>query len=326
MKLTPPLSPILVVALFVATAFAATAIAPPKIRPAAVAGTWYDSSPEGLSYQVNRLLESADPQKVGPRKGESPVALVVPHAGYAFSGKTAASAFVALKSYTFHTAIILGPSHHKAFRGAAASPATAYATPLGQVPVDREICDRLAKTPPFCAGGDAEAREHCIECQLPFLQAINPAVRIVPVLVGDLAEGDAGRLAEPLARLLKNPGTILVISTDLTHYGPDFGYVPFGGDVQGNLRKWNTETADAVVRLDDAAFLRHLRETGDTICGRNAVVVGVKALQKLRDVGDVRGVTAGYSTSGEMTGDWNHCVSYLSTVYFFKDRSKRVVN
>ena len=199
----------------------------------------------------------------GAAAGGPPVALIAPHAGYVFSGPTAGKAFAALAGAKLTRVILLGPSHQADFSGGALpSPGiTAFATPLGEMPVDREAVAALAGRPEFAGPTRAHDREHCLEVELPFLQATVGAVPIVPIIVGAgtdraLALAMARRLAE-----LVGPGTLVVASSDFTHYGAAYGYQPFPADRSLPASWWRSRVRPPGVprRLTPAAS--HSRST-----------------------------------------------------------------
>jgi AmmeMemoRadiSam system protein B len=183
-----------------------------SLRPAAVAGTFYPGSPAQLAAEVRRLLAAVPQADVAP-----PKALVVPHAGYIYSGPIAASAYARIGSASgkISRVLLLGPAHRVAIRGLAAPEATAFATPLGAVDVDTDAIARALTLPQVRVSAAAHAQEHSLEVQLPFLQALLGGFRIAPFVVG--AAG-ADEVADLLDLLWGGPETLIVISTDLSHY------------------------------------------------------------------------------------------------------------
>ena len=184
------------------------------VRPPAVAGLFYPADPARLRAEVSDLLAGAAP---APARG-CPKALIAPHAGYAYSGGAAATAFAALGAGTARAvrrAVVIGPSHHAAFRGIAAPTAEAFATPLGRVPVDREALSGLAGLRFVGLADEPHAPEHALEVELPFLQLRLGAFAAVPLLVG---EAGPEEVAEVLRRLWSGPETLVVVSSDLSHF------------------------------------------------------------------------------------------------------------
>lgn len=186
------------------------------VRPAAVAGRFYPAEGGELSRMVDGLLQDAAARHAGPLP--APKALIAPHAGYVFSGAVAASAYQRLKpaAGTIRRVILLGPAHRVAFRGLALPSVDAFQTPLGPVALDRQTIDALQGFPGVVTHDEAHAQEHSLEVHLPFLlRSLGADFRLVPVVVGDAAPDQVAAL---LDRLWGGPETLVVISTDLSHY------------------------------------------------------------------------------------------------------------
>ena len=182
-----------------------------KIRPAAVAGSFYVGHPQRLRTAVADLLAAAPASA-----GASPKALIAPHAGYVYSGGVAAAAFATLRGGAAMTRVVLiGPAHYVAVCGIAVPTADAFETPLGRVPVDRDALSAIADLPFVVEADAAHAPEHALEVELPFLQTLLGSFAVVPLLVG---EADPRQVAEVLGRLWGGPDTLIVISSDLSHY------------------------------------------------------------------------------------------------------------
>lgn len=186
----------------------------PTLRPAAVAGRFYPDEPATLRGELDALLAAA-PTLAGPR----PCALVVPHAGYIYSGPIAASAYklIAAMQPPPRRIILLGPAHTVGLRGVALPAAAAFATPLGALPVDAELAALAAKHPLVLRSAEAHAREHALEVQLPFIQRVLGEVPILPLVVGHVAPA---ALADLLDRLWTDSSTLVLVSSDLSHYLP----------------------------------------------------------------------------------------------------------
>lgn len=184
------------------------------IRPAAVAGLFYPRDSAELARTVQALL-AASPQ---PSKTTGAIkALIVPHAGFVYSGPIAASAYALLapQRTAIHRVVLLGPVHRVPVRGLALPEEHVFATPLGTVALDRITCERLRALPQVCVSRAAHALEHSLEVQLPFLQQVLPEFTLVPLAVGDAG---AAEVAEVLEAVWGGPETLIVISSDLSHY------------------------------------------------------------------------------------------------------------
>ena len=181
------------------------------IRRAAVAGTFYPADPTALRLKIEGLLSGVAPQPATPK------AVIVPHAGYVYSGPIAASAYsqVSLRRGEVTRVVLLGPSHHVRFRGLAAASADQFETPLGKIPIDRDGLAAALASPFVQVLDAAHLREHSLEVQLPFLQAVLGPFQLVPLVVG---EASPEEVADVLRRLWGGPETLIVISSDLSHY------------------------------------------------------------------------------------------------------------
>ena len=277
-------------------------------RPPAVAGAFYLADPVKLRSQVEGFLEDAE--------GPGPVrALVVPHAGFVFSGAVAGKAFAGIDGETTRRVIILGPSHHSAFDGGAlpARNIDAFETPLGAVALDTDALAILRRNSDFNGPAEAHNPEHCLEVELPFIQIVAPRARIVPILVGHETDLEtARRMAKALLPLL-DPATVVVVSSDFTHHGGNYRWTPFSEpDLGGQLVRLGKLTADRLAAADPVGFWRQVEVSGDTVCGARPSAVLAELLAHAFDgSGEVLDVT----TSGHVSGRWDLTVTYASVAY-----------
>ncbi|MBL8661062.1 MAG: AmmeMemoRadiSam system protein B [Rhodospirillales bacterium] len=183
------------------------------IRPAAVAGTFYPGNAHDLEACVRSLLSRADPTEIAGR----PKAIIAPHAGYIYSGPVAASAYACLRAYAdaVHRVVLIGPCHRVPLRGIGATAAAAFTTPLRPVPVDTTAVAQILSLPQVSVLEATHAEEHSLEVHLPFLQEILGDFTIVPLVAG---QAKAAEVAEVLERLWGGPETLIVVSSDLSHY------------------------------------------------------------------------------------------------------------
>jgi AmmeMemoRadiSam system protein B len=259
-----------------------------RTRPPAVAGTFYPEAPDVLLAEVQALLRGARPPLGGPVG--RPKALIVPHAGYIYSGPIAATAYALLQGARppISRVILLGPAHFVGFRGLALPGVDALETPLGRIPLDRNGVAAALSFPQVAELPRAHAREHSIEVHLPFLQAVLPRFCVVPLLVGDAAPWE---VAEVLAVLWGGDETAIVVSTDLSHYHP-----------YDEARELDSDTARRIVARDYADL------EGEQACGA-APVRGLlyEAAQRNLKVHlcDLR-------SSGDTAGDRRRVVGYGS--------------
>jgi AmmeMemoRadiSam system protein B/AmmeMemoRadiSam system protein A len=270
-----------------------------EVRPPAVAGAFYPASAGELENDVKTYLRGATGTPV-------PAAVIVPHAGYVFSAATAGKAFAGLAGAGFTRIILLGPSHYAGFGGGAlpASDVTAFATPLGEMPVDRAAVTRLAAYPEFRGPASAHVREHCLEVELPFLQATVGNVPIVPILVGHATDrAQSVAMARRLAELV-GPGTLVVVSSDFTHHGRPYGYAPFAeeGTLPKRLISLGRATAERAAAMDARGFWQQVDVSGDTICGARPIAVLLELLDHaFTGAGRVADVTTSAETSHELS-------------------------
>ncbi len=278
-----------------------------KVRSCRGAGMWFPASPGELRRTVDGFLAVDTPAIPEP-----PIALIVPHAGYTYSGPVAGKAYATLKGHPIKRVILLGVSHRARLRGASVLRVDAYETPLGRIPADPNVRDALLACSMVTEQPAAHEREHSVENQLPMLQCVLEDFQMVEVLVGDMTGEQRSQLAEVLRGLMDSE-TLIVVSTDFTHYGADFMYVPFRERVEDNLRLLNEMAIREILQVDVPGWDACLDETQDTICGRDAVGL---LLQVLQPWDDARGMRVAYDTSGRMTGDWNTSVTYASVVFW----------
>lgn len=283
----------------------ATVMGNEKVRKSPIAGMWYPGEKKKLQSQIEDYLAQAHP----PVQAGRIFALISPHAGIEYSGLAAASGYKLLKRQKIKRVIVLGPSHYSGFRGLATSAEEYYETPLGKIKVDRTISDALYSKPLFQGPRSAELQEHSLEMQLPFLQVVIGDFVLVPLVVGELSGNDYAEAARVLLPYLDNE-TILVASSDFTHYGYRFGYLPFTENPRENLKKLDYGAINKIITKDFQGFNNYVNETGATICGMRPIGIILKLLPA-----HVQGTLINYYTSGDLTGDFSGSVSYASIVF-----------
>ena len=271
------------------------------VRPAAFAGTWYPGNPDDLRSTVDNFLAA-----VKPIDG-APVALIVPHAGYAYSGQVAAAGFKQLAQGTYDVAVIIGADHAEPISDPiAVYPDGGFETPLGVVPVDTDLAQALiAADPRIKADPAAHAGEHVIEIELPFLQRVCPGCRIVPVLIGTDDPATVEALGNALAKVLPGRRAVMIASSDLSHYPAYADAVTVDRDTLNAI-----ETGDpAAVRSTIASSMA--RGTGGLAtcaCGESAILAVMQAAKQLG--ADTVSVLR-YANSGDVAGaDKNQVVGY----------------
>ena len=273
-----------------------------RVLESRLAGGWYTDDAERLAHEIDNYLAAAKPVGI-----EHPIALILPHAGYRYSGATAAQGVRQVAGQTFSRVVVMGPSHRVALSNAVSIPdADAVETPLGRIPIDRGLVSKLRKNPAFQSHPAAHAEEHSVQIELPLLQRALGDFKLVPIVCGQVDEAAARNIAHTLLENIDDD-TLVVVSSDFTHYGHAFGYLPFDTNIRRNLEKLDLGAYRFIEQRDLPGFLDYIDTTGATICGRAPLAI---LLAMLPDDAHTRLLE--YTTSGAVTGDWSHCVSYLA--------------
>ena len=287
------------------------------------AGSWYEADPEKLKAQLDDFFAKAAPpdsKSVHSLLGESPnpamksplLAVVVPHAGYIFSGQTAAYAYKsARESLKPKRIFLLGPSHHVAFRGAALPLAIRFQTPLGDLDVDKDVIAELKAYSMFSVQPEVHRVEHSLELQLPFIRYTFGDVKIVPIVIGHLEDESEARLIGEILKGYVGKDDLVVVSSDFTHYGPRYSYTPFSEKVMENVKALDCEAFVHLSKIDLDSFSHFQRKTGATICGFAPCQVLCSMLPS-----NCHGTVLKYATSKESgIEDADNSVSYLSLAF-----------
>lgn len=277
-----------------------------SVRPSLLKGTWYAGSKETLTKQVDDFLRAVPAQPANPNRIR---AIISPHAGYAYSGPCAAYGYKALSGAKYKRVIVLAPSHRAAYPGGSIDNVNACETPLGQIPFDREACDALLKSDLIKNRPEAHEQEHSVEIQLPFLQRVLGDFKLIPIVISDITPDQCVAFAD-LIRPLLDKDTLLVMSSDFTHQGPRFDYVPFKDNVKENIQRLDFMAVNFILNLDVRGFWAFFDKTRATICGRNPIKIGMTALPLQTQVEFLH-----YETSGDKTKDYTETVSYCSLVF-----------
>ena len=279
-----------------------------------LAGSWYPSGATELKRLLSATLESSV-DRTGRFVRQGGLAFLVPHAAPAYSGAVAASVYRHVQASGATRVVILGFSHRHSIQGIAIPRIDLIETPLGPMRIDRETAASLAASAPFHSVGEQDACDHSVEIQIPFLQTCVPAATLVPLYVGILT-GEQRRAAAQALRGLLDGRTVLIASTDLTHYGRSFEYLPFpcDGSTPERLRSLDTAVLAAAGSLDPALFGDELSRTGATVCGAGPVQLLLETLRALP--GETFQETLDYDTSGAVSRDYEHSVSYGAVGYF----------
>ncbi len=278
-----------------------------EIRPPVVAGKFYPESGAVLKAAIEKFMKSA-----APAQAQTPLGIVVPHAGYIYSGQICADGYNQVRSGAYEVVVVLGTNHTAPdLRKIALYPGACFQTPLGTVPVDEEIVAALIAASPDCKADKApHVREHSIEVQIPFIQVLFPQAKIVPAVVGMADVGLYTRFGAALAKVLKGKRALIVASSDLSHY-------PSAADAEVVDRK----TLAAVASLDpttlrhtiQAQMARRIKGLDTCACGEAPIMVAMAAAKALGAKG---GRVVSYANSGDIpVGDRERVVGYGAVVF-----------
>ncbi len=276
------------------------------VRPPAVAGQFYSDDAEQLRQAVNFFLEDA-----AGTPEEEPVAIIVPHAGYVFSGQIAADAFKQVEGKSFSTVIILGTNHTaSAFRGASIWQRGAYRTPLGDVPIDEELAQEIASADErFTYRAEVHAQEHSIEVEIPFIQTVLPGAQIVPIIVGSSDFELCRDLGNAIAELIRDKSVLIVASSDLSHY-PDYDDAAVTD--RRTLKAIATMEPRKVKNVIAEEMKRGVPGLSTCACGEGPILTALFAAKKLNAT---RATVISYANSGDTPlGDMDRVVGYGAVV------------
>jgi len=262
---------------------------PEAVRQPAVAGMFYPAYRQALEKEVHEYLDAGQGQHP-----TAPKAVIAPHAGYLYSGPIAGSAFKAWRGLhgKVKRVVLIGPSHHCYFRGLALSPQGQWETPAGRFTVDAAAIDQLARLPDVHFSAEAHAEEHALEVELAFLQATLGPVQIVPILTGEV---DDDTVAEALGILWGGPETLIVVSSDLSHY---YDY--------STAQKLDRATADAIEELAPGEI--HPPQA----CGRLAI----QGLLQVAEDCELTPATLDLRNSGDTAGRKDRVVGYGAFAFY----------
>lgn len=270
-----------------------------RLRPAAVAGSWYPGTAGALTRELDIYLDATGREPI-----EGVGALIVPHAGLMFSGPVGAHAYRAAAGGRYDAIFLVGPSHFTAFDGVSVWPDGAFDSPLGPARVEARVAAEMLRSPLVHDLPAAHRREHSLEMQLPFLRRVLPDVPIVPMLIGYQVRDTIEGLARVLAEACTGRRVLLIASTDLSHYFE----AKTAAELDGRVRAF-------VERFDANGFLELFehypeQERGRHVaCGGGAAIAVMMAAQ-LR--GDTGARVLKYAHSGEVSGDYDGVVGYLA--------------
>ncbi|MHC4571029.1 MAG: AmmeMemoRadiSam system protein B [Planctomycetota bacterium] len=269
-----------------------------------LAGRWYPADAGVLSNQIAGFFQKAE---VKPTNNV--IAFILPHAGYQFSGQTAA---LGLKTITkkYKRVVIIGPSHRVPMEEILSVPrVTHYETPLGQIPLDVEFIDKLLEYSVFQNVPHTHKYEHSVQIEVPLLQYNMKDFKLVPIVAGRCSFETISKAGTILKSLVDNE-TLVIASSDFVHYGRNYSYIPFAENIPEQIKELDMGAYEHIARLDSNGFLEYKQRTGATICGYVPVAILLSMLGKGTEANLMN-----YATSGALMGDFSSSVSYLSVAF-----------
>ncbi|MBF0611265.1 MAG: AmmeMemoRadiSam system protein B [Magnetococcales bacterium] len=295
--------------------FLQKAIPAKRVHQSELAGRWYPKEANEITAMIDRFFVVTGPSAL-PKESAPVRAILVPHAGYTFSGQTAAFAYKTLQGRTFKRVVVLGTAHRLSFGGLALTDVTHFATPLGEIPLDTAAIDQLSANTLANYIPRAFKGEHSVDVQLPLLQkSLSSPWSLVPVLVGQM-DMEGFKKAADLIRPLLDHQTLLVISGDFIHYGPNYQFVPFPPDakVAANIRQLDMESWERVQQRDLEGLITITEKKRLNSCAFGPLSTFIPLLPK-----DGRAILVRYDTSGALSGNYTNSVSYLASVFTSPD-------
>ncbi|MFC2169357.1 AmmeMemoRadiSam system protein B [Acidobacteriota bacterium] len=269
------------------------------IRKPVWAGKFYQESPEALSFQLDSLFDHHEAKKI---PSERVLALIVPHAGYIYSGQTAASAYSLIRGQKYKSVIIIGPSHSFGFHGCSILQQEGYETPLGVAKIDTRLASELAKASGFKYIPKAHKTEHSVEVQVPFIQKALPEAKIVPIVMGFPTKKTIESLANALTKVLSDNEVLVIASTDMSHFLS-----------KKTANELDMETISFIQSFKTASLLRKIENRENILCGGGPVLSTLFYAQKK---GPAKVDILSYADSSQANGPESRVVGYLAAAIY----------
>jgi len=271
------------------------------IREPAVSGMFYPNNPKTLSRDIEQYLNEAS---VEPVRGDI-IGIISPHAGYMYSGPVAAHGYKAIMNRVYDTVIIIAPSHKMYFEGVAIMSEGSYKTPFGNVPIDKDVAQRLLTMDGVIKQNiEAHRGEHSLEVQLPFLQFVLKDFQIIPLIMGNQALNVCEILSESLYKTLMNEKRrfLVVGSTDLSHYYPYMEAIKLDGVIVHHIQNFDINN-----------LIKDLEKEKCEACGAGPMVTTMMVSKRL---GATKSRVLKYANSGDISGDRSGVVGYVSSIFY----------
>ena len=277
-----------------------------------IAGSWHPGNAQAIRAMADAWEKSTVPDEA-PAPA-NPNILILPHAGWAYSGEVAWRAVRQIRNAPFRRVILLAPSHRAWIENRLVAPeADALSTPLGEIKIDRDWLNRLALLAPVIRNNPIHAAEHATQIEYPLLQlALSKGFSIVPLIMGTFGTDQMNMCARALAQLMDSE-SLLVISSDFTHYGEAFSYTPYGtgggDDVRTHVAATDAEAVSYITHCDANGFTALIKRTGATICGHIPIELALRAVPSGTSF-----VRLKYATSSDTERDFTRFVCYVAAV------------
>jgi AmmeMemoRadiSam system protein B/AmmeMemoRadiSam system protein A len=285
---------------------------PKVVFSSTLAGRWYPADANTLRKEVSQLFQNTE-----VKSANDIIALILPHAGYQYSGRTAAMGLASL-GRQYKRIIVIGPSHYTPMEDVLSVPReTVYQTPLGEILIDAEFINKLLAYPQFQTVPQANQLEHSTQIQVPLLQfaqtstsSVEPKdFKLVLIVAGQCSMQTISKAASILNSLM-DADTLVIASSDFVHYGPNYGYVPFTKNVPQQIKNLDMGAYKYIEQFDSDGFMEYRNKTGATICGNVPIAILLSMLDKSSQAQLIN-----YTTSGQLTGDFTNSVSYLAVSF-----------
>ncbi|OQV23226.1 Protein MEMO1 [Hypsibius exemplaris] len=295
------------------------------IRKASHAGSWYTADGVILNRELSGWLKTAVESKIRHAPAR---AIIAPHAGFSYSGPCAAFAYSQIDPSSVKRVFLLGPSHHVHVDGCALSLCSQYATPLGNIPIDQKTVAELKATKKFQDMTIAtDEDEHSLEMHLPYIAKVMESragsYALVPVLVGNINKNKEKEYGEIFRPYLEDPSSLFVISSDFCHWGKRFSYTftePAWGEIHESIEKLDRMGMNLIETLNPADFRAYLDKYGNTICGRNPILVLLGTVETVKKNSDKQNLAlkfVQYAQSSPCKTTKDSSVSYASASLTF---------
>jgi AmmeMemoRadiSam system protein B/AmmeMemoRadiSam system protein A len=271
------------------------------IRKAVWAGQFYEKKAEVLSQQIDRFLENV--KKKHP-PGEEILALIAPHAGYVYSGQTAAHSYRLIQGKDYKSVVIIAPSHRYGFKGCSIYSRGGYETPLGIAEIDEPLAAEISKTSGFKYISKAHQMEHSVEVQIPFIQKSLPHAKIVPIVMGYPTKKTITCLADALTEVLPGKKAMIIVSTDMSHFFP-----------KKKANDTDAKTISLIQAFEISTLLKKLEKGENIMCGGGPVV---SSLLYARKRGEAKVEILHYTDSSQLGGE-SQVVGYLAAALYSKN-------